>query len=130
MFAQDVQYTVTVQKQTIAVNVEDDVTDKILHIDLTQPLSKGEELIVTNNLWKDETDWKRSFIIFDKTDNQVASLTETPKDGIYCLPSKEIKKNLQSGKKYTLYTIATPKDPQQAMLVKVRRQLICTIEIL
>ncbi len=129
MFAQDIQFTVSVQKQTITVLVDDDNSDKILEINLQQPFEKGDELIVKNNMWKEERDWKRNFIIFDEEDNEAAKITETKTAGLYCISPNDLKKNLEPGKKYFLYTTALPKDPQKAMEVKVRRQLVCVIEV-
>lgn len=126
---QDAQFIVFFREQSVALTLEDDNTDKVIKIDLQQLSKENSALVVKSNIWKSEKDWKRHFIIFDETDNEAAHLTASDKNGIFCLPAKEISKSLKSGKIYFLYTTLIPKDPEKAMGIRVKRQLMCEIVI-
>ena len=91
----------------------------------------SENNFLTIKVEKDEIekDWKRSFSIYDSTENAIKDFV-LMKDGSYCIKLSEIKTLLKPNQEYFIYTIAIPKDPKKAMLVKVARTIVCKIKIL
>ncbi len=74
-----------------------------------------------------DTDWKRNFTIYDKADSALQDFT-LMKIGNYCIKSSTLASKLNAGEVYHIYTTALPKDPEKAMLVKIRRILVCKIK--
>ena len=73
-----------------------------------------------------EKQWIRSFMIVDESDKELLR-----KDGIrtWKITSTELKKLFGDKKKIMICTIAIPSDPDLAARVRVRRVLLCTLEL-
>ncbi len=119
-------YVVTYKQQQLNVHAEADNTAKSIQINLND-VNENDECIVENIHWENEQDMNRKFILYDNTDAEIFTLSET-KPGTFALPGNEIKL-LNSGTDYYLYTMAIPKDPNIASTVRVRRILVCIIKI-
>lgn len=73
-----------------------------------------------------EKEWKRSFLFFGNTDNEVLRKDSTLNIKI---PAAELKKLFSNQKKIRIYTMAIPTDPDLAARVRVRRVHLCTLEL-
>ena len=83
-------------------------------------------MITVANEWKD---WKRSFFIDDDGGADLFTAVAMQQDE-YCIKISELEKKLKVYKTYFLYTVALPKDPKKAKLVRVARRLVCTIKLI
>jgi len=125
-FSQEMQISVSANNKSITVSPDDKNTDKLLVIE-SAPADNDFLTIRISNEAKDK-DWKRSFSIYDSADTAIKDFV-LMKDGSYCTRISELKKDLHPQQDYFIYTIAIPKDPNKAMLVKVARRLVCKIKI-
>ena len=125
--AQEPLFTLTLQKQSLSISPDGDNEDKIITLSLQTAYTKTDQLIIISENWKEEKDWKRSFTLMDKDDNLISDIPEMTKPGKFCVSLENLSRVLKSGQAYRLYTVAYPRDPQQAMLVKVARRLVCNI---
>lgn len=127
IYSQDREISIKIQSDTITVSMDDDNHNKSIRLHTAGSNTK-DDMVASVLYWKEETDWKRRFIINDESNNDIAELTEKGK-GIYCKKLSEIIPSLEKNKTYFLYTVALPKDPKKAMLVKVPRMLVCKITV-
>lgn len=128
--AQEVNITVSAQQKTINVILEDDANaEKALTINSSNVIAK-DLFIICNKSWQNdpEPDFSRRFMIYDDKDAGLLTIADS-KQGKYTIGLKEILENCKKGNTYGLYTIAIPKDPAQAAVVKVKRILVCKIEV-
>jgi hypothetical protein len=126
-FSQEMQINVSANNKSISVSPDDKNTDKLFVIENAPAGNDFLTIRITND--ETEKDWKRSFSIYDSTGNAIKDFVFM-KDGSYCTRISELKKALQPQQDYFIYTMAIPKDPNKAMLVKVARKLVCKIKIL
>ena len=112
--------------KSVSVNIDEENIDKMLTLNLHDPNNK--EFLVENLLAEEEKEWVRKFLIYDSLDTEIVALKKTGAS-VYCLPEKTIKATLSPGNKYFLYTIALPADPEKAMTIRVRRQLLTGISV-
>jgi DNA segregation ATPase FtsK/SpoIIIE-like protein len=73
-----------------------------------------------------EKEWNRSFMFVGDNDNELLRKDSTRKVSI---TAAELKKLFANQKKIRIYTIAIPTDPDLAARVRVRRVLLCTLEL-
>ena len=115
-------------KQNKTLNLDDEdykapvyyMTKKVLN-------SKSTLTIILENVNIDK-DKIRSYILTD--DNSTMEIYKTDKSvSKTTIFLNSIKSKFEKGKRYKLFTYAIPKDPKKAALVKVRRILVCEIEI-
>lgn len=119
---------VCAQKQLVTVNLQDEDVSRILTLTSTS-LNAKDVLFVVNNNWKAEKEWKRTFSIYDDKDRAIADVVPCKSNGKYQLLLKDLFAKANKGETYTLYTMAIPRDPKKAALVRVRRVLVCRISI-
>ncbi len=89
--------------------------------------SKSTLTISLQNV-KIDKDKNRSYVLTDANNTQEIYKTDKA-IAITTIFLNTIKSKFEKGKRYKLYTYAIPKDPKKAALVKVRRILVCEIEI-
>lgn len=70
--------------------------------------------------------WIRTFYLIDENGNEVIQKDSTDKLKISL---KELRKSFAGKKKIEIYTIVRPTDPEVAMRVRIRRVLLCTLEL-
>ena len=75
---------------------------------------------------KKQKEWKRSFMFFNETDNELLRKDST---GDWKVTATELKKIFGGKKKIKIYTMALPTDPNMAARVRVRRVHLCTLEL-
>lgn len=121
--------TVSAASKKITVSLDDDNTDKVLALNIAQVKTDKNALMVCNLNWKSDADMKRKFMLYTEDDNAVADLDSTEKPGVYTLQMTEVIDKAKPGALLDLYTIAIPKDPAKAAVVKVRRVLVCKIKL-
>lgn len=127
-FSQNLQFTVSAFDKTITVSPDEENTDNVFTFKVDQ-LNQPNSLITIHILHEEtDKDWKRNFSIYDSTDNAIQDFVFM-KDGSYCIKLQNIASKLKVNNNYFIYTIALPKDPQKAMLVKIGRRLVCEIKI-
>ncbi len=114
------------QKQVLTVLLNDAGNSNksvILHT------HKSGHLTIVNQQWQQEdTTYNRSFTLVNNKDSVLYTFTKSKK-GKYKECLKKIKPLLTKGGHYMLYTIALPKHPTLAARVRVRRMLVCNIEV-
>ena len=71
-----------------------------------------------------EKAWKRSFLFFGDTDNELLRKDSTRN---IVITAAELKKLLGTQKKIRIYTLVIPTDPDLAARVRVRRVHLCTL---
>ncbi len=120
------KFSVSLQKQTVHATVEGNNSDKVITIHSNT--RSTDQLKILNGRWQAEKDWKRSFEIFDSTENFLLKIPAVNQSA-YQLTIKQLRSQLQKGLRYSLYTIAIPKDPDLAARVRVRRILVCKINM-
>ena len=129
VIAQERVFRLSVQKQTLTVSMDDNKEDKSINITTQSTYTKNDQLLITNTNWKLEKEWKRSFTLVDAEGQDISDIPETGKAGVFCISLENLSPLLQSCHTYKLYTVAFPRDPQKAMLVKIARQLVCTVKV-
>jgi hypothetical protein len=127
--AQKNSIIVTAQNQTLKVNLQDENPEKVIAIKSTLKSATTGKLTITNTDWIKDKDWKRSFEIYDNADQSIAKVAPTKTSGKYEVLLKTLTSKMKKGETYSLYTIAIPRDPKKAAVVRVRRVLVCSILI-
>jgi hypothetical protein len=125
--AQKNSIIVTAQNQTLKVNLQDENPEKVIAIKSTLKSATTGKLTITNTDWIKDKDWKRSFEIYDNADQSIAKVAPTKTSGKYEVLLKTLTSKMKKGETYSLYTIAIPRDPKKAAVVRVRRVLVCSI---
>lgn len=125
--AQDMRIILSAKGEKLSVSLDDDNSKRTFIIKQTNITNNNYFTAAVSNE-ETGTDWKRSFIIHNAEDSEIAALKYMHNNS-YCISLKELGAKLQPGNQYYLYTIALPQDPKKAMLVKVARRLVCKIII-
>ena len=126
-FCQEMQINVSANNKSITVSADDKNTDKLFVIEGS---TAGNDFLTIRIINEEAAkDWKRSFSIYDSTRNAIKDFV-LMKDGSYCTRISELKTGVVPQQDYYIYTMAIPKDPNKAMLVKVAPKLVCKIKIL
>jgi hypothetical protein len=129
LVAQENKITIKAQSKTVTVSIDDDNSDKTLLLNSNLKILKTDKLVAHNSNTKELKDWQRSFMIFDEAGVEILKLQRGPTHRYNQVVLKDIFSKLQKDKVYELYTVALPKDPKKAALVRVRRVLICKIRV-
>ena len=127
--AQKKSIQVSIPGKAIQVNLDEENPANVLSINSSSASIKTGKLKVVNHSWKTEKEWKRSFSIYNSTDAVVATITPCKISGNYEILLNKILPKMVKGETYTLYTMAIPRDPKKAAVVRVRRVLVCTINV-
>ena len=91
---------------------------------LRRALDEPGFFIITYSPMKDQADWIRSFVICDSSDKELKKFNNL--DQLKML-NGDISRFIGDKQKVRIYSWATPKDPDLAATVRVRRILLCTI---
>jgi hypothetical protein len=111
-------------KKMLTVTKEDAVKNKITI--KAVDLKKTGSLVIAFPVSKTKSEWKRSIMIYDTTDNVL--LTKEDVTGL-TLKNTELIILLADKKQFSLFTTSIPRDPKKAAAVRVRRVHLCTVEI-
>jgi hypothetical protein len=111
-------------KKMLTVAKEDAVKNKITI--KAVDLKKTGSLVIAFPVSKTKSEWKRSIMIYDTTDNVL--LTKEDVTGL-TLKNTELIILLADKKQFSLFTTSIPRDPKKAAAVRVRRVHLCTVEI-
>lgn len=122
--AQSPQFKVSVGKQSKIVTL--DGTEQAYTIKKAQ--IKGGSVIIKAINPKVDVANNRSFMLVDENDAELYRLDNVKATNIITL--KTLAAKIETGKTYKLYTMAIPKDPKKAAVVRVRRILVCSITVL
>lgn len=97
----------------------------------TLTLTHGGEgkMVIINSNAKNETKLVRQYMLVTSGDEDLKISFSSKSVGITSALLKDIFAKTEKGKIYNLYTIATPADPKEAALVRVRRILLCKVQI-
>jgi hypothetical protein len=90
---------------------------------------KDDKLVIMNGNSKKESKLIRKYMLMSASDEDIAISFTGRVVGTVGASLQEIFAKTKKGNTYSLYTIATPTDPKQAALVRVRRILLCKIVI-
>lgn len=128
-YSQEMKLTVSARNQSIKISLDDDNNNKVLIIKSAAQNSKQDYLTVKISNEETEQDWNRTFTLYNSDDSEIAVLKPMAKDEYeYCTNLIKLPK-LQKDKDYLLYTVALPKDPKKAMLVRPARRLVCKVRV-
>jgi hypothetical protein len=120
---------VSAQSKTITVNLQEEDPEKVININSKLKSVATGKLTIYNTEWAKDKEWKRTFTIYNDQDQSIIDLSPCKTSGKYNAPLKSIVAKLKKGETYSLYTMAIPKDPKKAAVVRVRRVLVCRILI-
>ncbi len=127
--AQDPSFDISVQGQHLVSTLEEDNEEKSITVTLKDTYTSEDQLLIVNTNWQEEKEWRRTFSLRDANGSDITDIPAINKDGSFCISLKKIAPLLQKGSVYRLYTVALPRDPQKAMLVKVAPRLVCTVKV-
>jgi hypothetical protein len=127
LMVQEMQFTVSANNKSITI-LPDDNNETVFTLNKNEFIKNGLLTVHVNND-EIEKDWKRSFVIYDSSDNVVLKFTQM-KDENFCIRSNDLAKKLVPQQEYYIYTTAIPEDPKKAMSVRVARMLVCKLKIL
>ncbi len=119
----DAGISVTLQKQIVRVIPEQDNAGK--QIIVHSNIKSTEKLSIVNRL--DTKDWKRTFEIYNDADQLLLKIPASNQIA-YSVSVKQLRASLKKGT-HSLYTMAIPRDPSKAAVVRVRRILVCKIMV-
>ena len=115
-------WTVVLNNKPLLTAKTEDTANNIATIN---DIKKGA-LVVTYVPAKPQPGWGRRIAVYDATDNELYS-KETM---TLVVPAKSLKQwHRNNSKQIKIYTWAVPKDPDQAIKVRVRRVHLCTINL-
>ncbi len=98
-------------------------------IKLISKKDKDAKFVIMNANCKNEADYNRSYMLVDdKNEDLKISFMSRLVGNTYAFLDTIFSKTLK-GKTYKLYTVAVPKDPEVAARVRVRRILLCNVEV-
>ena len=118
--------SVFLDRQHVSASADADNSANQLNLYSNTP--SAAMLKVLNPGWQKEKDWKRSFEIFDSTDKSLLKIPAANQLS-YQVSVKQLRSLLKRGSVYSIYTMAVPKDPKVAATVRVRRILVCRINV-
>ena len=127
-FSQETKITITARDQTLHLYLDSNNANSLFIIH-NASFSGNDYLTIKVDGDSTYKNWKRNFSIYDTANAAIKDFV-LMKDETYCLKLNDLKKLLALEQSYFIYTTAIPKDPQQAMLVRVAKQLVCKIKIL
>jgi hypothetical protein len=127
LMVQEMQFTISANNKSITITPDNNI-DTVFKLNKNEFIKNG---LLTVHVSNDEIekDWKRSFVIYDSSDNVVLTFTQI-KDKNFCITSNDLVKKLTPEQEYYIYTTAIPEDPKKAMSVRVARMLVCKFKIL
>lgn len=115
-------------KQNKTLNLADENYKAPVYYMTKKVLNSKSTLTISLQNVKIDKDKNRSYVLTDANNTQEIYKTDKA-IAITTIFLNTIKSKFEKGKRYKLYTYAIPKDPKKAALVKVRRILVCEIEI-
>jgi hypothetical protein len=128
VFAQQEKLMLMIRDQVVMINLENGSGNTIFTIN---PANNSDTDMLNIRIKNDSPGkgWKRSFFVYDKSGEAVKDFKQLNQQ-LFSIRFGELKKILTPQTEYFIYTTAIPSDPQQAMLVKPGRKLVCAIKIL
>jgi hypothetical protein len=127
LMVQEMQFTISANNKSIAISPDDNI-DTVFTLNKNEFIKNGFLTVHVSND-EIEKDWKRSFVIYDNSDNVVLTFIQM-KDKNFCITLNDLEKKLAPGQEYYVYTTAIPEDPKKAMSVRVARIPVCKLKIL
>lgn len=126
-YTQDMHVTLSAKNERLSVTLDDDNSRRTFILKTTN-VGAGDYFTATVHDEDAEKEWRRTFTIHDAGDSEVAALKDMSNNS-YCITLKELIGKMQAENQYYLYTVALPKDPKKAMLVRPARRLVCKIKL-
>jgi hypothetical protein len=126
--AQENKIVIKVQKQTLTVDANED-GEKTVILNSASKSAKTDKFVIFNSNKAEAKTWKRSFTIYDDADAEIVKFPKLSATSYSQLSLSTVLSKLKKGTDYSLYTIAVPADPKRAAVVRVRRVLVCKIEV-
>jgi hypothetical protein len=97
---------IKVQKQTLSVDIKEDNNEKTITINSNGKAAKTDKVIIYNTNKNEIKTWKRSFTIYDDSDNELLNFTPAAKTSSYQIPLSQVLLKLKKDTGYSLYTVA------------------------
>lgn len=92
------------------------------------PVDISKNITVSYKIASPDKEMNRTVILFDEKDNEVARKEFGNDAGSATFTTKELAAFFNSRSMLFVYTVAIPKDPAKAALVRVMRVKVCTLE--
>jgi hypothetical protein len=127
-FAQDTWRLMQGKKQLFASH-SDDMGDSKKVVTLTAKDLNKLPLTVIYKQALEEKDWARSVMVHSDKDVDILNLQGKTSSGTFTLPAAKIKAALLKYKSLYIYSICLPTDPELAKAVRVRRVVICRLQL-
>jgi hypothetical protein len=125
VIAQDT-WKVKLNNKTLVATNETDNKQYVKKVTTKEWKKSGSLEVIYNREEEMRDGWIRTFYLIDEMGNEVIQKDSTDKLKI---PLKELRKRFAGKKKIDIYTIVRPTDPEVAMRVRIRRVLLCTLEL-
>ncbi|MBS1747146.1 MAG: hypothetical protein JST21_13330 [Bacteroidetes bacterium] len=127
-FAQQEKLLLMIRDQAVFINPDRDNMKNVFAINPSN-YSDNDSLIIRIKTDSLIYGWNRSFFIYDSNGVSVLDFIQLDNKA-YKIYFDELKKLLVPQQTYYIYSSAIPSNPQQAMLVKPGKKLVCAIKIL
>ncbi len=92
------------------------------------PVDISKTIAISYKIAVPDKEMNRSVILFDEKDNEVARKELGNDAGTTTFSTKELATFFNGRTMLFVYTVAIPKDPAKAALVRVMRVKVCTLE--
>ena len=126
-FAQTEKMALQISSQGTTVRASVDCENE--NVKITLSTKKDGRLVIMNANAKNETKLTRRYMLMTIADEDLQLNFMSRVNGITNALLKDIFAKTSVGKTYMLYTIATPSDPNEAAVVRIRRVLLCKVII-
>jgi hypothetical protein len=94
----------------------------------TSALKKTDKITIRYLMDNPDKDWKRTFLIRDESENNIATLDLNNPTGAVTFNVYNLQALRNKKKPFFIYTVSLPKDPSLAAAIRVKRILLCKIE--
>lgn len=123
---QELDIQISAQGSSITAFINKDNNENVLKLNH----KKDGKLFFVYSKAKNEPTLNRRYFLVNSKDEEIPLSIISRIIGTYNVPLIDVFSKTKVGEKYRLFTMATPKDPQQAAATKVRRFLLTNVEIL
>lgn len=128
-YSQD-KWTVFINGKKICTGAPDDGDEAKRVFQISRAMLKKGSLKVVYRAAEMQKDWARTVSANSlSTGNEIVQVKSANNAGSFTIALARIRNALLADKAVEIYTICLPKDPKVAMAVRVRRYLVCRIEL-
>lgn len=124
------KWTIFINGKKLGAGAPDDGAEAARVYKVSATILKKGSLRVVYRAAEPQKDWARTVSANSiSTGNEIVTIKSVNNAGSFTIGLDRIRKALLADKAVEIYTICLPKDPNVAMTVRVRRYLVCRIEL-